>query len=235
MTPYDVLYIDPPWPYRNVKTGGSHTSGAAQKYPTMTLDELAMMPLDDLAARDSVCFLWATTPLGADPFDLLSICWPFKYKTKWYWHKVGRKGMGYWTRGAVEEVLIGVRGHVSAWRSTLSNWIEAPGDDWLEILDDIPPFESVPSGHSRKPTRVREMIEILTPGARRVELFATEYAVGWDSYGLALDPAHDFRTPEFWEGILGYDPTVSDIVRRQGRREARRARHDQGGPLPAGD
>ena len=62
------------------------------------------------------------------------------------------------------------------------------------------------------------MIELLTPGARRLELFATERSVGWDVYGLALDPTHDFRLSTFWEGLLGHHPDVSLEVRRRLRR-----------------
>jgi len=37
---YNVIYVDFPWKYRNVKTGGSHTSGASQKYDTISTDVL---------------------------------------------------------------------------------------------------------------------------------------------------------------------------------------------------
>lgn len=202
---YDVILADPPWAYRNLKTGGSHTSGAAQKYPTLTMHEIADLPVAEVVARDSVCFLWATTPLGRDPFTVLEQ-WGFGFKTKWYWHKTGRKGTGYWTRGEVEEVLIGVRGKVKAWRSSLSNYIEGGGTlaevfalDEGEDRGDFHTLHTTPEGHSRKPAQVQARIEVLMPTARRLELFATQTRPGWDTFGLALDPAHDFRTPEFWD------------------------------------
>ena len=37
---YNIVYIDFPWEYDNKATGGSHTSGASQKYDTMTPDEI---------------------------------------------------------------------------------------------------------------------------------------------------------------------------------------------------
>lgn len=33
---YDVIYTDPPWQYKNKKTGGSMKSGAAYHYETMS-------------------------------------------------------------------------------------------------------------------------------------------------------------------------------------------------------
>ena len=215
---YDVILADPCWRYRNVKTGGSHTSGSAQKYPTMSLAELRAMPVKSIAAPASVCFLWATTPLGDDPFRVLED-WGFSYKTKWYWHKVGRKGIGYWTRGEVEEVLIGVRGPLKAWRSSLSNYLEGDGT-LAEVFareDDELVLHLKPEGHSKKPEAVQERIEALMPDARRVELFATRPRAGWDTFGLALDPSHDFRSPEFWDVLRrtaeGSPPPVPEEVR----------------------
>lgn len=242
---YDVILADPCWRYRNVKTGGSHTSGSAQKYPTMSLAELRGMPVKAIAAPASVLFLWATTPLGDDPYRVLED-WGFSYKTRWYWHKVGRMGLGYWTRGEVEELLIGTRGNVKAWRSSLSNYLETEDSDTLlwrifeqatrhtratsepeYLLRDLEfiahmaqggdVLHTKPAGHSKKPEEIQERIEALTPDARRVELFATRPRAGWDTFGLALDPAHDFRSPEFWDVLRrtaeGPPPLVPEEVR----------------------
>lgn len=201
---FDVILADPNWGYRNKKTGGSHTSGSAQKYETMDPQEIAKLPVGQLAnPKGSVLFLWATTPLGADPYMVMQ-AWGFRYKTEWYWHKTGRLGLGYWTRGAVEKLLIGIRGKVPAWRSTLDNWIPTDDDPrhWIEQIDSQA-FEAKPEHHSRKPAVVRERIEALTPGATRVELYSTQPEVpNWTHYGLAIDPTHDFRHPDFWKQVL---------------------------------
>ena len=110
-----------------------------QKYPTLTLAEIHALPLGELGHQNSVCFLWATTPLGRDPFDVLDQ-WGYVYKTKWYWRKTGRKGTGYWTRGCVEEVLI-----VLCVPSRHGGRI---GINWIEELDYV--VESRREGHSRK-------------------------------------------------------------------------------------
>lgn len=211
---YDVVYADPAWRYRNIRTGGSHTSGAAQKYPTMALDEIMAMPVGSIVARDSLCFLWATTPMGDDPFKVLR-AWGFTFKTKWYWNKVGRKGTGYWTRGEVEELLIGVRGNVKAWRSSLSNFL-----DGVEFSTEEITYTSKPEGHSRKPAAVRDRITRLTPGCRRVELFATERPEGWDAFGLALDPLHNFRDHAFWAGFHGQRREGPPVQEASGRSSA---------------
>lgn len=40
-----VLLADPPWDFRNAKTGGSHTSGAGQQYRTLDQDALERLPV----------------------------------------------------------------------------------------------------------------------------------------------------------------------------------------------
>ena len=55
---YSVIYADPPWRYTQ-----KGLQGAAEKhYPTMGIDEMCALPVADLAAPDSVLFLWATFP-----------------------------------------------------------------------------------------------------------------------------------------------------------------------------
>lgn len=192
--------------YNNKKTGGSHKSGAEQKYPCLSMTELAHLPIASIAAKDAVCALWATTPFGGVPYTLLD-AWGFEYKTELYWRKTGRKGTGYWTRGCVEKLLIGIRGKVPAWRSSVDNWQE------FTELDDLEPVEAMPLGHSKKPAGMIRLLEQLTPQVeRRVELFATRHSVEvanagdvrWDCYGLDL--GHDFRFESFWDGLIHPQP-----------------------------
>jgi len=54
MMKYKTILVDPPWSYRNKKTGGSMISGSESKYPTMSLDELLKLPIQNLSDRDCV-------------------------------------------------------------------------------------------------------------------------------------------------------------------------------------
>jgi N6-adenosine-specific RNA methylase IME4 len=193
-----------------------------QKFPTLSLKELMLLPVEQIASDASVLFLWATVPLGKEPYELMET-WGFSFKTEWFWHKVGRKGTGYWTRGEVEKLLIGTSGTVPAWRSNFDNYLQTH-DALGEILDEKP------TAHSRKPVEVIRRIEQLTPTAgRRCELFASEYSASvanhrtcptcgepcahpwcgrceralptlWECFGLEL--GHDFRDPKVWGGEI---------------------------------
>lgn len=172
MTKFDIIYADPPWAYRNKKTGGSMKSGAETKYPTMAIDELCALPVRQIAAKNSVIFLWATVPLLQEAFQLMG-AWGYKYKTMLTWHKTGRLGLGFWFRGQTEHLLFGTRGNVKAFRLQQVNVIQAP------VLQ-----------HSRKPPAFRQMIEQATasmPSRNSLEIFATQEFTGWTAIGNQID------------------------------------------------
>ena len=49
---YQVLYIDPPWSYKNKNTGGTMKSGANAKYPTLTTQDLCNLPIKEISEKD---------------------------------------------------------------------------------------------------------------------------------------------------------------------------------------
>jgi len=168
MNEYNVIYADPPWAYRNQRTGGSMCSGASQKYSVMSLEEICALPVCDLTARDSVLFLWVTTPMMDEGLQVMK-AWGFKYKTKIYWRKIMSLGMGYWFRGQVEELWLGVRGHVKAFRLQECNIIQCKA-----------------LAHSQKPEEFRQLIERATgkmPDRRMLELFARRKYSNWSVWG----------------------------------------------------
>ena len=110
-----MIYADPPWRYTQ-----KGLQGAAEKhYPTMGIDEICALPVADLAAPDSVLFLWATFPQLPEALRLIN-AWGFQYKSvAFVWLKKNRKseswfyGLGFWTRGNAEVCLLATRGQMS--------------------------------------------------------------------------------------------------------------------------
>ena len=167
---YDAIYADPPWSYNNKNTGGSvskgtgNNSGAESKYPTMTTEEIANIPIHKIAKPNCCLFMWAVTPLLPEAFYVMKK-WGFTYKTTAYWYKTGRLGMGFWFRGDVEPLLVGIRGDIKAFGLQISNLIKAD-----------------PREHSRKPDEVYRIIESI--GFKdKIEMFARERRQGWDTFG----------------------------------------------------
>ncbi len=164
---YQVIVADPPWQYKNKKTGGSMKSGSAAKYPTMAFNEICDLPVPDICEKNSILFLWGTTPLPRHSLEVMD-AWGFQFKTKIYWVKP-RLGMGFWFRGGVEECLIGIRGNVKAFRCSKPNFIQAPVRK-----------------HSQKPEEFFELIEPELDRfglTSRIELFARNTRPGWMVWG----------------------------------------------------
>ena len=165
---YKVIYADPPYAFRNKRTGGSMSSGSESQYPTMSIQELSVLPVSAVADKDSVCFLWVSVAPLPDSLSLLS-AWGYQYKTSLFWRKIMSLGMGYWFRGQVEMCLLGVRGKVKAFRIQKPNFVQ-----------------SKVRNHSQKPDGVRELID-MTGLFPKLELFARERSPGWDSMGFDID------------------------------------------------
>lgn len=169
---FNVFYIDPPYSYKNKRTGGSLKSGASQQYQTMTLNDLKSLPIQKICEKDAVLFQWATVPLLPEALHLME-CWGFQYKTMITWRKIMSWGMGYWFRGQTEHLLLGIRGKIKPFRVQKANFIQ----------------EKV-GKHSEKPEIFRELIDDATKNIvdrKMVELFARKKVDGWFSIGYDVD------------------------------------------------
>ena len=104
---YEVILIDPPWAYylRQGQTGRRNTT----PYPTMTLEEIKKIPVQDLGAEDAILWLWVTNSHLPDAFEIVKE-WGFQYKVLLTWVK-NRLGTGDWLRGRTEHCLMAVKGH----------------------------------------------------------------------------------------------------------------------------
>ena len=190
MSGFTAILADPPWSYRNF--GGS-TSGrrnrvngaAAAHYGTMTDEDIAAIPVGSFAAKDAVLFMWATWPRLDAAFRILP-AWGFpQYVTAVPWVKTLpsareiHRGVGTWTMGASEVLLIARRGAPEPQH--------ADKGKPLGILTDAPPVFYAPVGrHSAKPLEVHGWIERLFPGGTFLELFARRERPGWTTWGNEL-------------------------------------------------
>ena len=169
--PFSVIYADPPWSYENKKTGGSMSSGASQKYDTLPLEAIKGIINGVPTTRDAVLFMWVTVPLLPEAFEVLNGT-RFHYKTMLSWRKIMSMGTGFWFRGQMEHLILGVKGNVKAFRLQEPNF-----------------FQSQVQEHSRKPDYYYGLIERATanmPHVTRIELFARRRRAGWASWGNQL-------------------------------------------------
>lgn len=175
--PFSVIYADPPWAYSDQKCNG----GVGAHYPTMRYDQIARLPVDHIASRDAVLFLWTTYPFLAEGLDLIEK-WGFTYKSiAFQWVKArGEKafvGLGRWTRGNTEPCLLATRGKPH--RQAQSG----PSASVRQLVFEEQTLISPVGKHSAKPIEVRDRIVQLMGDIPRIELFARERAPGWESWG----------------------------------------------------
>jgi N6-adenosine-specific RNA methylase IME4/ParB-like chromosome segregation protein Spo0J len=176
---FPVLYADPAWHFKAWSAGGQQKA-AEMHYPTMTPAELAAMPVAEIAAANSVLFMWAVPALFPEALDVLK-AWGFEYKTFAVWVKP-RIACGHWLRGQHEPLIVATRGNMPPPPALHSSV-----------------FEGTTSGrHSEKPTTIRDWISEAYPDAAKIELFArTAPAPGWHVWGHeAVTSANaDYQTP----------------------------------------
>lgn len=184
---YRVILADPPWQFNSLwggrpkKIGNNYPSRAIDAhYDTMTIDEIAALPVADLAAPDCVLFMWTCWPVLETSFRVLQD-WGFTYKTcAFSWMKADPyclfaddttpyMGMGYWTRANTEPCLLATRGKPKRIKADVRQGIIAPRRE-----------------HSRKPDEIHGRIERLVSGPY-VELFARAPRSGWDVWGNQTD------------------------------------------------
>jgi len=156
---YDVIVIDPPWPYGT--SYDPETRRCASPYPEMSIEELKKLKIP--AADDCILWLWTTNAFMHEAFHLLE-AWGFEPKTILTWVK-NRIGLGNWLRGQTEHCILAVKGRP---RVNLTNQ--------STVL-----FAKVRE-HSRKPEEFYQLVDSLCYG-RKLDYFGRGKREGWDVYG----------------------------------------------------
>jgi N6-adenosine-specific RNA methylase IME4 len=185
---FPVLLIDPPWspsPW-SVKGKGRHPSAY---YDTMSVQQIAAVPVPDFMAKDCAVFLWVTDQFLAVPFTTLFPIWGLTYSSvAFVWVKTARRlagqeplfliadnkdfpaGQGHTTRKNAEYCLLARRGRFGRQHNDVAQVIFAPR-----------------RANSEKPDEVYERIERLLLGPY-LKLFARRRRPGWE---VALSPEAD--------------------------------------------
>ncbi|HEX5307588.1 MAG TPA: MT-A70 family methyltransferase [Solirubrobacteraceae bacterium] len=171
--PFRVVVADPPWRFQNRtgKMAPEHLRLA--RYPTMTLDEIKGLPVQEVCDERCHLYLWVPNALLPEGLQVMA-AWGFTYKTNVVWYKTRKdggpdgRGVGFYFRNVTELVLFGIRGK--------GNRTLAPGRRQVNLVSERK------REHSRKPDGLYEIVEACSPGPR-LELFAREQRDGWAAWG----------------------------------------------------
>lgn len=182
---YSIIYADPPWQqkagrklsaYKVVdgkQVWDSDTNSSSDlPYQTMTVKQIAELPIKNISENDSFLFMWVTNKYLLDAKDVIT-AWGFKYISciTWKKKKMGG-GLGGVVRVTSEHLLFCRRGNLKATGIIPESVIEAKR-----------PYVNGYPCHSKKPDCFVEMIESILPNVKRIELFARNERKGWDVFG----------------------------------------------------
>lgn len=155
---FSVIYADPPWDYMGELAVG---------YPCMSTKEICDMPINNIATKDAVLFMWTSASLLGDALQVVK-AWGFEFKTSAVWDK-GAAGQGAYFRQQHEVLMICIRGNVP----------EVPYGARSASVLKFPRLE-----HSRKPLEMYQIIDGMYPELSKIELFCRgEPAQGWTGWG----------------------------------------------------
>lgn len=183
---YSVIYADPAWSYYNdmtVTPDKNHSGLGLMKkvpYPVMSSDDIAALPVKNIAEDNSILFIWTTDYHLDRCIDKIIPAWGFEYKTMGFvWQKLNKSGnpvsfMGAYTlKSGVELCLLATRGK-NARKLVKKNNVKSL-------------IQSPRLHHSKKPDEIRDRIVELVGDVPRIELFARDKFDGWDCWGNQIN------------------------------------------------
>ena len=166
---FRVIYADPAWSY-NDKQDTPQLGGASKHYDTMSIAELSKLPVNKISEKNSILFLWVTSPLLEDAFKVVS-SWGFKYKTSFIWDKV-KHNMGHYNSVRHEILLVCTKGSCTPDNKVLYNSVQR-----IERNNN----------HSEKPIEFLNIIDELYNYGNKLEMFCrTIKKEKWYGWGNEL-------------------------------------------------
>lgn len=159
---YPVIYADPPWKYWNTVESRDNQN----HYPTMTLEDICALPIQDVCTSDAILFMWAISPELKEALKVID-AWGFNYQTSMVWVK-DKIGLGWYVRNQHEFLLIATKG----------DFIKPAHADRPSSVINAPRLE-----HSAKPSIVYDIIEKMYPDLPKIELFCRTPRENWASWG----------------------------------------------------
>lgn len=185
---YNTILADPPWQTKagrpmagykivdgvQIFNPGSNKSRDLA-YKTMSVSEIAGMPIKDLAADNAHLYLWVTNQYLLQAAEVIT-AWGFKYSTTLVWAKNSMGGgLGGNFRINTEYLLFATRGSLPAKERVTGTWFNVK----REYVNGYP-------CHSKKPSFFHDLIEKVSPGPH-LELFARNQRRGWDVFGNQVE------------------------------------------------
>lgn len=161
---YSCIVVDPPWPVVKIERENRPNQGASLDYATMSIEEIANLPLPKLCDTTGChIYLWVTQKYLPDGLWLIEH-WGFKYQCLLTWVKPTGITPYSWMYNT-EHVIYAHRGNLPL----LKNGVKLS-------------FDAPVTGHSVKPDLFYDRVSKVSPEPR-LDMFARSRHEGFEPWG----------------------------------------------------
>jgi N6-adenosine-specific RNA methylase IME4 len=210
-----VVVCDPPYEFSDKLQNSDVPRGAEANYPTLTIEELAKLPIADIAdPAGSLLDLWVPSSMIADGIRLMT-AWGFEQKQIWVWAKTKidpfedlRKTLQVAKKKPekIDEALQFVdRFDFNSKEDSILSFgmgrlgrnaheivligVRGKIYDKLEDKSQRTVFFAPNLKHSQKPEVLQDKLEAMFPttAGKRMEIFARRERAGWNCFGNEID------------------------------------------------
>ena len=174
---FGTVLADPPWRFSNRTGKIAPEHRRLSRYETLSLEEIASLPVADHVRDVAHCYLWVPNALLPWGLQVLK-AWGFEYKTNIIWLKVRKdggpdgRGVGFYFRNVTEVILFGIRGKGARTLDAGRRQVNLIASRKME--------------HSRKPDEQYDIIENCSWGPY-LELFGRGRRENWTVWGSQAD------------------------------------------------
>lgn len=176
---FRCICADPPWRYKTTMAVTGNAPGRTRQhgrsgtdYPTMSIDEVASMPVRDmLHAEGAHVYLWTTNAHAEHAWRIMR-AWGCEPKQLLTWAKKPKGMIGFGAFSPCTEFCLfgsSAKRAIHEGRSERTWW------EWPRTIK-----------HSEKPQGFFDVIEAVSPGPR-LELFARRQREGWTCWGNEVE------------------------------------------------
>jgi N6-adenosine-specific RNA methylase IME4 len=158
-----TIVADPPWPSMHQRST-YHRGKPERHYPTMTIADIAALPVGEWATDDAHLWVWGVNRLVGEAYRAAE-AWGFTPMGMLTWCKPG-PGMGYYMRTNTEHAVFATRGRPMTPGVPLpSSWFVWPRGE-----------------HSAKPDAFYDLVQTISPGPY-LDVFSRRARLGWTTWG----------------------------------------------------
>ena len=164
MGKFATVVVDPPWPMAKILRDW-RPNQVALDYPTMSVIEIAALPVPNVLAHDAFVFLWTTQRFLPFAIDIVQD-WGCDYRMTMVWHKAGGIKPPSYPMFNAEFVVVGAK--------LLPKFTDTLG---FRLANNWPR-----GAHSEKPEGFYDLLRRVTPGPR-LDVFGRRRIAGFTSWG----------------------------------------------------